>query len=81
MTSKKGSKEETKKSHKFGQTRSQKRSFEVTKFLKTFFWRREGVRGDLAQAVPGGSRELPGAPPATPGARHPQLFVKIEVFS
>ena len=39
------------------------------------------MRGDLAQAVPGGSAELPGAPPATAGARHPQLFEKTEVFS
>ena len=42
------------------------------------------MRGDLARAVPGGpgsSAGLPGAPPATAGVRHPQHFVKIEVFS
>ena len=35
------------------------------------------MRGDLAQAVPGG----PGSSAGRPGVRHPQHFVKIEVFS
>ena len=74
MTSKKGAIEDTKKSHKYSQTRSRKRSFEVTRFL---IFRGEGVRGDLAQAVEGGRRSSAGRP----GVRHPQHFVKIEVFS
>ena len=58
MTSKKGAKEETKKNHKFGQTRSKTKAFQLKGFYNFFFGRGEGVRGDLAQAVRGWSREL-----------------------
>ena len=76
MTSKKGAKEETKKKHKFGQTRSKKKVLKLKGF-KIFFLRGEGVRGDLGGSVRGGRRSSAG----TPGERHPQLFSKIEVFS
>ena len=77
MTSKKGAIEDTKKSHKCSQTRSRKRSSEVKKFFIFLFWREEGVRGDLGGSVGGG----PGSSAGRPGVRHPQHFVKIEVFS
>ena len=72
MTSKKGAIEDTKKATNIARQGPEK---EVSK-LQRFY---EGVRGDLAQAVPGGppsSRELPGAPPATKGMRHPHHFGK-----
>ena len=58
MISGKGAIEDKLKNHKYSQTRSRKKVFELESFGTCFFWRREGVRGDLAQAVRGGSAEL-----------------------
>ena len=45
MTSKMGAKEETKKSHKVGQTRSKKKVLEFTNFIIFFFGGEKGCAG------------------------------------
>ena len=77
MTSKKGAIEDTKKSHKYSQTRSRKKFLSYKVFQIVFWEEGRGARGFGT----GRRRGVAGAPPATKGMRHPQHFVKIEVFS
>ena len=77
MTSKKGAIEDTKKSHKYSQTRSPKKVFKLQSFFNFFFGGGKGCAG-IWHRPSGG---VAGALPATAGVRHPQHFVKIEVFS
>ena len=77
MTSKKGAKEETKKLINLARRGPTKKALKSKGSINLFLEGRRGARG-FGRVPPGG---VAGAPPATAGARHPQLFVKIEVFS
>ena len=61
MISKKGAIEDTKKNVNIARRSTERKVLKLESFLLFLFWRGEGVRGDLAQAVgggPGSSREL-----------------------
>ena len=54
MTSKKGAIEDTKKNINIARRGPEKEVLKLESVLLFLFWRGEGVRGDLAQAVGGG---------------------------
>ena len=60
MTSKKGAKEETKKNINLASRGQKKKAFKLKGFFNFFFWRGEGVRGDLGGSVQGGGRSSAG---------------------
>ena len=58
MASKKGAIEDTKKAINIARRGPEKEVLKLESVLLFLFWRGEGVRGDLAQAVRGGSPQL-----------------------